>query len=209
MDRIVEIGRWDGKHLDEIPITELSDLRFILENMPVDIEIDITAGDMVYESIEEYIQERTEQFFDVKEEDYKKITGTCFMNADRSVAVKVVGIRDDYDDPYYKTDHHVDNFLFEKFERYSDGSWHIQKYNWLQETAKGEHPDEKYLKWCLTSETDMNIGSESMFHLGKDSNLYVDITCGGDYDIYKPISSIRFELIKSEALENDGEYKVR
>ena len=55
----------------------------------------------------------------------------------------------------------------------------------------------------------MNIGSESMFHLGKDSNLYVDITCGGDYDIYKPISSIRFELIKSEALENDGEYKVR
>lgn len=209
MEKITETYKWKGKHLDEVPIEDLSDLRYILGNLPTDIETDITAGDMVYDSIEEYIQERTEQFFDAKEEDYKKIIGTCFMNTDKSVAVKVVGVRDDYDDPYYKTDHHVDYFLFERFERRRDGSWHIQDYNWLQETAKGEYPDEKYLKWCLTSETDMNIGSERMFHLGKDGNLYVDITCGGDYDIYRPVGSALFELIKSEALENDGEYKAR
>lgn len=209
MKNITEIHKWEGKHLDEIPITELSDLRYILENMPVDIEIDITAGDKVYDNIDEYIYERTTQFFDVKEEDYKNIVGRCFINNDKSIAVKVVGIRDDYDDPCYKSDHHADNFLFERFERYSDDSWHVQDYNWLQETAKGKYPDEKYLKWCLTSETDMNIGSESMFHLGKDGNLYVDITCGGDYDVYKPISSIRFELIKDDALKNDGGYKVK
>ena len=208
MDRIVEIGRWDGKHLDEIPITELSTLQFILENLPVDIEIDITAGDQVYDSVEDYINERTSQFFDAKEEDYKKIIGTCFMNKGKDIVVKVVGIRDDYDDKYYESDHHVANFLFEKFEQYGDG-WHIQDYNWLQETARGQGEyGKKYMRWCLTSETDMNIASESMFMLGKDGNLYVDISCGGDYDVYKPMNAATFELIREEAINNDGEYTV-
>lgn len=209
MKEIYEVGRWDGKHLDEIPITELSSLQFILENLPVDIEIDITAGDQVYDSIEDYINERTENFFDTKEEDYKKIVGKCFMNEKKNIAVKVVGLRDDYDHPYYEADGHVHEFLYEEYEKYDD-SWHNKQYNWLQETAKGAYAEynKEYLKWCLTSQTDMNVGSEEMYHLGKDGNLYVDITCGGDYVVFTPISPATFEVIREEAIENDGEYEV-
>jgi hypothetical protein len=54
----------------------------------------------------------------------------------------------------------------------------------------------------------MNIASEEMYHLGKDGKLYVDISCGGDYDEFGPLSSVNFELIREEAINNDGYYKI-
>ena len=55
----------------------------------------------------------------------------------------------------------------------------------------------------------MNINAENMFMLGKDGNFYVDTSCGGDYDIYKPFSKATFELIQEKEIKNDGEYKAR
>ena len=116
---------------------------------------------------------------------------------------------DDYDSPYYESDHHVNNFLYEKYEKHNDETWHQQDYIWLQETAKSKkYPDTEYLRWCLSNQTDMNINSEDMFMLGKDGNFYVDTSCGGDYEIYRPISEATFEIIKEEAIRLDGEYLV-
>ena len=200
------MDQFSNKKIDEVDITALSDLQYILEHLPDDVTYTIKGDENL--CIEDYFYDRQKEYFNATEEDYKKIIGECFMNDSRTIAVKVVGIRDDYDSPYYESDHHVDNFLYEKYEKYNDGTWHQQDYIWLQETAYGKYPDEKYKRWCLTNQTDMNINSEHMFMLGKDGNLYVDTSCGGDYKAYIPISKSTFELIREEAIKNDGEYKV-
>lgn len=202
------MNQFSGKNIDDVELTALSDLEYILEHLPNDVTYTIKRDEDL--CMEDYFYDRQEEYFNATEEDYKKIIGECFMNDSRTIVVKIVGIRDDYDSPYYKSDHHVDNFLYEKYEKYKDGTWHNQDYIWLQETAKNKnYPDEKYLRWCLTNQTDMNINSENMFMLGKDGNLYVDVSCGGDYMIYKPMSKATFELIREEAIKNDGEYEVK
>jgi len=189
--------------LEDLTLTELSKLRDTLEDLPEGVEVIIEG----YDGIDDYIEQRTDKFFEATEEDYKKLIGECFINENKSVVMKVVGIRDDYNSPYYECDHHVDNFLYEKYYRYNDGTWHQQDYIWLQETAKGKYADKKYLRWCITKQTDMNINAEEMFMLGKDGNFYIDVSCGGDYDIYRPMSKATFELIRNEAINNDGEYE--
>jgi len=144
------------------------------------------------------------------EEDYKKIVGKCFINDDHTVIVKVVGIRDDYDSPYYECDHHVDNFLYEKYKKHNTGIWHHQEYIWLQEIAKDRYrPRKEYLRWCLTNQTDMNIHSKDMFRLDVDGNLYVGELCDGDYETYRPISEAVFDDIREEVIKNDGEYEAK
>lgn len=202
MERIEEID-WNDKKLDEIPITELSVLRFILNNLPSDIVLGL-PGDL---HIDEYVDNRLEEFFDVSDEDFENLVGKCFMNEQKTVAIKVVGLRDDKDNPYYESSHYIEEFLYEEYEQYGNDRWHTPDYIWLQETAKGGHEPE-YLRWCLTSQTDMNTFSENRYMLGKDGNLYVDMTCGDDYMIFRPISNTLFERIRQEAIENDGEYKV-
>ena len=189
-----KLFEWEGKHIDELPITELSTLQYIIEHLPSGITYTVKSD----KGIEDYIEERTNTFFEVTEEDYKKLVGKCFINEDKNVAVKVVGI----------SDQDIDNFLYEKYLKSNDETWHTQDYIWLQEAAKGKYAEEEYKKWCLTSQTEMNINAEEMFMLGKDGNLYVDYSCGGDYDVYKPFGKATFELIREEAIERDGEYKA-
>ena len=206
-----QLYKWENKHLDDIPITELSNLKYILEHLPQGIEYTIKSkyGDFKY--IHDYCYQIQYKYFDATEEDYKSKIGECYINDDKTIVMKVVGIRDDYDNPYYKCDHCVDNFLYEKYFKHNDGSWHIQDYIWLQETAKGKHKyaeDKEYLRWCLTNQTEMNVNAEGMFMLGKDGNFYIDTSCGGDYEVYRPFSKATFELIREEAIKNDGEYQV-
>jgi len=203
-----QLYEWQDKDLDDIPITELSNLQYILEHLPIGVGYTLKSKLGKFEYIGDYFYQRQDKYFEATEEDYKKLIGECFINDRQTVAMKVVGIRDDYDSPYYESDHHVDNFLYEKYEKYRDGTWHQQHYIWLQETVYGKYSDEKYKRWCLTKQTDMNINSENMFMLGKDGNFYIDTSCGGDYEIYRPMSKATFELIREEAIKNDGEYKV-
>ena len=204
-----QLYEWQDKDLDDIPITELSNLQYILEHLPIGVGYTLKSKLGKFEYIDDYCYQRQDKYFEATEEDYKKLIGECFINDNRTVVMKVVGIRDDYDSPYYECDHHVDNFLYEKYEKYNNGTWHQQDYIWLQETAKSQkYPKDEYLRWCLTNQTDMNINSENMFMLGKDGNFYIDTSCGGDYEIYRPMSKATFELIREEAIKNDGEYKV-
>ncbi len=207
-----QLYEWQDKHIDDLPVTELSNLQYILEHLPQGISYEIKSKiSNETDCIDDYFYDRQDKYFEATEEDYKSKIGECFINDDKTIVMKVVGISDDYDNKYYESDHHVDNFLYEKYEKYNDGSWHQQDYIWLQETAKGKHvyaDNKDYLRWCLTNQTDMNINSENMFMLGKDGNFYIDTSCGGDYEVYRPFSKATFELIREEAIKNDGEYTV-
>lgn len=150
-----------------------------------------------------------DDFFDCDINDYKAIIGKCFRHDD--IVLKVVGIRDDFDNKYYKSGHYESNFLYEQYERYC-GKWHIQEYIWLQEMVYGKYASERdkneYLRFCITPNTEMNIGREGMYMLGKDGLLYTDDDCSGEcYTCYEEISNEVFEKIRTEAINNDGEYK--
>lgn len=212
---IKDIYDWDKKSLKEMSLNELSNLRFILDHMPDGIDITINVWgdetndeeDQVFYSLEEYIEQRTAEFFGTTREDYERIIGTCFINEYKTVVLKVVGLPDKEDEGENES-----NFLFEQYEKWPDGTWHNKEYIWLQETAHEEHSEilkdwaEKYKKYCLTPQTEINLNAEGMYMLGKDGNLYSDYTCGGDYYIFKPMKSTTFELIREEAIEQDGEY---
>ena len=65
------------------------------------------------------------------------------------------------------------------------------------------------MRFCFTPNTEMNIGREGMYFLGKDGLLYTDDDCSGErYTRYEEISNELFEQIRQEAIANDGEYKV-
>lgn len=150
-----------------------------------------------------------EDFFDCNIDDYKAIVGKCFRHGD--VVLKVLGIRDDFDNKYYKDGHYETEFLYEQYEHYSE-EWHIQDYIWLQETVYGKYASEsdkrEYLRFCLTPNTEMNIGREGMYLLGKDGLLYTDDDCSGEcYTRYEEIPNKVFEKIKKQAIDNDGVYK--
>ena len=186
-----------GTKLEEMPITLLSSIRYILENLPEGItyNINVTGKDgKTYDHIDEYVDDRIEEFFDIPDEMYEKTVGKCFLNSKKDIAVGLT------DDKY--------EFLFEKYEKYGrdEKTWNVQDYNTLQERLTSEYTREdekkKYQEYALTDQTDINLCGENMFHIGKDGNLYVDMTCGDDYDVYTPIKESTFELIKAEALEN-------
>ena len=167
---------WEDEDKENIAEGILKQLNSETESSLIDIE---------YES-----DEYNRLFPDLELEDYKKLIGKCFMCDDRWV-VKVVGI--DLEN--------LAEFLYERYEKYNDGSWNVQDYIWLQDSAEY---DPKYKKYCLTPQTEKNIASESMFHLGSDGNLYESVDCDVFYK-YTPIDKERFEEIKRQALENDKE----
>lgn len=151
-----------------------------------------------------------DDFFDCDINDYKAIIGKCFRHD--NIVLKVVGIRDDFDNKYYEAGHYETEFLYEQYECYSD-EWHIQDYIWLQESVYGKYASvsdkKEYLRFCITPNTEMNIGREGMYMLGKDGLLYVDEDCSREcYTRYEEIPNEVFEKIRAEAIANDGEYKI-
>ena len=129
-------------------------------------------------------------FLNTTEEDYKKIKGKCFIRElGEFIVIRVEDII-----PSQPAE-----FLYEQYDQYSDGSWNCKDYNWLQETAVY---DPEYRRYCLTDQTEMNIGSEEMYCLGKDGNLYVTVECGDEWFRFIPFDSDKFEKIKEEALKN-------
>ena len=150
-----------------------------------------------------------EDFFDCNIDDYKAIVGKCFRHKD--IVLKVLGIRDDFDNKYYKVDQLEKEFLYEQYEFYSN-KWHIPDYIWLQDMVYDKNATkedkEEYLRFCFTPNTEMNIGREEMYLLGKDGLLYADYHCSGEYTQYKEIPNETFEQIRQEAIDNDGEYTI-
>lgn len=146
------------------------------------------------EKVSEGIYRLPVDFLNTTEEDYKKIVGKCFIREhDKSIVIRI-------EDLILSIPDAPGEFLYEQYDQYSDNSWNCNKdYNWLQNTAAY---DPEYKKYCLTDQTEMNIGSEDMFHLGKDGYLYTTVECGEDWFRWIPFDSDKFEKIKEEALKN-------
>lgn len=147
----------------------------------------------------------TDDFFEVDINDYTTLVGKSFISNKLGVAVKVIGI------PEGNENHHWTprEFLYEAFYQYRDKTWHQNDYIWLQHQAYGKFAKEEYIQWCITPQTDINIASENAFSLGKDGCLYQTVSCGDDYYKFKPLKDSKFEKIRTEAIENDGEYEVQ
>ena len=181
-----------------------------------DLEYNYALFHYIYKSEFDDVEESDDtvrledDFFDCDINDYKAIIGKCFRHD--NIVLKVVGIRDDFDNKYYEAGHYETEFLYEQYECYSN-EWHIQDYIWLQESVYGKYASvsdkKEYLRFCITPNTEMNIGREGMYMLGKDGLLYVDEDCSGEcYTRYEEIPNEAFEKIRIEAIANDGEYKV-
>jgi len=137
-------------------------------------------------------------FFDVPNCAYDAILGKTFKCRELGSIMCVTGL------PMMKGRERYE-FLYEIYEYVLD-SWEPQEYIWLQESAYGKYGKEEYKWLCLNSQTEMNIASENMFHLGKDGNLYKSY----DYETYYRFTECSiedFNKARKEALENCGEYK--
>lgn len=204
------------KYPEEYPCMVLIDKSTYIYNN--DLDYNFVSFNYVYKSEFDVINdEKTdntvrleEDFFDCNIDGYKAIIGKCFGYG--NVVLKVLGIRDDFDNKYYYSDRYEMEFLYEQYEYYS-GKWHIQDYIWLQESVYGNYTSEchkrEYSRFCITPNTEMNIGRVGMYLLGKDRLLYVDHDCCGKYYTrYEEITNELFEQIRHQAIGNDGTYKV-
>jgi hypothetical protein len=95
------------------------------------------------------------------------------------------------------TDLASSEFIYEKFIKEEFGGWQVEDYIWLQEQDKP-----RYEKHKITPYANMNIGSENMFHLGKNGKLYTTVECGDEWYEYHEISNEEFEKIREEAINN-------
>ena len=119
--------------------------------------------------------------------EYQDIVGKCFINHRIGIAVKILLV----------TDLNPSEFIYERFDEWNIGGWMTEDYIWLQ-----EQNDLKYEKYKVTPYANMNIGSEDMFHLGKNGKLYTTVECGDEWYEFHEISNEEFEKIREEAIKN-------
>lgn len=182
------------KSIKEYHITELSNLAYIIDTLPLEIDNTLNIdGEEI--DIDEYIERRTEQFFSVPDKNFEDIVGKAFINKEQNVIFKVVGYNP----------HSPGEFYYEQYSRTRTG-WEPKDSIWLDEESvdflrpyyTGEGELEALETWGKDPAVDMNIGREEMYMLGIDGNMYVDTSCGGDYDVYYQMNDggATFELIK-------------
>lgn len=178
------------KSIKEYTLQELCNLRSIIENLPTEcyVSLDLNmTGD--YTDIYEYIDNYEKDFFNVSDDTYNNIVGKIFINKDEtnkfnySKILKVVGFN-----PLNPIE-----FFYEEYIK-SNNEWYQPDYNYLKEHINN---NPVYAQYKNKPEVFVNIRAEEMYMLGKDGNLYVDETCGGDYSVFTPIDDeITFNLIK-------------
>ena len=147
--------------------TRLNFLKETLEKLPQEITLTLEVDGKKYDDIEDYIDEVTENFFDVPRSEYEKLKGKYFISDDEDTIIRILDLPEDKDDF---------EFLYEIFYRHGRRDWENDDYIWLQNAG------DKYEKYCLTPYTEMNIAREGMYQLGKDGKLYADPGCDGSFD---------------------------
>lgn len=148
------------------------------------------------DDFEEYYYERCKDFFDASYEDVKKLVGKVFMSPSGSTLVKVLGVRDDTDNKYWNSCKLWTYFIYEELSYSKDGDWWFDDWSYLQEY-------DDVAKFRITPYADMNIASESMYHIGKDGNLYVDYGCDSNYEKFVEVDPTCFDIARAEAVKED------
>lgn len=183
------------KSIKDYSITELSELDYTLDKLPIEVNINIRV-DGEEMSIYDYIQRRTDEFFKVPDDAFKNAVGKVYVNKDFDIVFKVVGYN--HHAPY--------EFYYEQYERRGT-EWVPKESIWLErggnEWLKPYYTEpgalEALEKWENDPNVDMNIGAEGMYLLGEDGNMYADYSCGGDYFVFTPVddNGAIFSLIKA------------
>lgn len=178
------------RSIKKYTLQELCDLRRIIEDLPMEcyVSLDLNmTGD--YIDIYDYIDRYEKDFFNVSDDAYNNIVGKIFVNGNETnefnytKIFKVIGFN-----PLDPTE-----FFYEEYIKSNDG-WYQPDYNYLKEHI---NDNSVYSQYKDRPEVFVNIRSEEMYMLGKDGNLYVDESCGGDYSVFTPIDDeITFNLIK-------------
>lgn len=137
-----------------------------------------------------------DKFFSVTYEDVKKLVGKVFMSENDATLVKVLGVRDDTDNKYYDSRKLWEEFIYEELSYSKDCGWWFDDWSYLQKY-------DDVAKFRITPYADMNIASESMYHIGKDGNLYVDYGCDRNYEKFVEVDPTRFDIARAEAVKED------
>lgn len=137
-----------------------------------------------------------DKFFGVTYEEMKKLVGKVFMSEDGATLVKVLGVRDDTDNKYWDSRKLWEEFIYDELSHSKDGGWWFDDWSYLQKY-------DDVAKFRITPYADMNIASESMYHIGKDGNLYVDYCCDRNYEKFVEVDPMRFDIARAEAVKED------
>lgn len=130
-------------------------------------------------------------FFTNDYNDYKKIIDKCYIHQKSGIVLKILDVPNN---EYYDFEHY--EFIYERFEEWLE--WTPEDYNWLQEQT-----EDKYNEFKITPYANMNIASESMFHLGKNGKLYTSVGCDNQYYEFQEISDDEFQKIRNEAIKEE------
>lgn len=193
---------YSNKKVSDLSFSEIREIRSIIDKLPKSVVVLVENEEEDTQlTFEEATEDIIEDWFDIDDSICENLVGKCFVNSDKTEILKVIGLskglnrnRKEYEEAY--------EFIYERFWLCKYGKhekWEIPDYIWLQETAQYDYT---YRCYCLSDMAEMNIASEGMYHIGKDGNLYVDRSCGGDYEAYKEVSEHLFLYAKEEATEN-------
>lgn len=136
-----------------------------------------------------------DEFFEVDYDFVKTLVGKCFADRGKHRLIKILGVRDDTDNPYWESCRYWEEFIYEEVDKHRDGTYSFDDYHWLQEDYNDD-----LAKFRLTPQADMNIAAEEMFHIGKDGCLYVDYCCDRTYYKFKEVKPEVFEKAREEAI---------
>ena len=181
-------------------LQQLHELNTKLEDLPEGLKLTMDGKPF---DLEDYLINRAIEFFDAPEETVQQLVGKCFKSPfGGNYMIKILGLRSDRDNKYWKDCKLWREFIYEKVEKYGDG-WSFPDYSHLQESE-----DLKAMR--VTPFSEINYASEEMFNIGKDGNLYVDYWCNRDYvklpevDL-KTFNKHRAEAYKRRKEENEEE----
>lgn len=108
--------KFSDKSIDEVELNDLSDLQYILENLPKDVDYVIKGNKD--EFIDSYVYDRIDNFLKAPDEDYDKIEGKCFYCEQTKTVIKVLHIlKGDELKDFEKCE-----FIYEEYYQCNDGS---------------------------------------------------------------------------------------
>lgn len=185
--------------IKDFSITELSELRSIIDDLPDEFSYKINIGGKEYDWLDDLIEDREKELFNITPEDYKKIVGNVYINKKKDIILKVVG----FNEYTYKDDPYYTNFFYIEYWKDNNDNWHPQDSYLLKNQIQRFHEDDQTIFYRehysdLPPETSVNLCSEHMYMLGIDGNLYVDYSCNSDWECFEKMKDDRlFKCIEA------------
>lgn len=175
--------------LEDMNIKELFKLKEQMEDLPEGLGL--TRDGKPFD-MEDYLFERTMDFFDAPQETVEQLIGRCFKSPfGGTYMIKILGLRSDRDNKHWNESKFWQQFIYEKVEKIGSG-WEFPDYSLLQKR-------DEWKEMRITPFAELNYASEEMFNIGKDGNLYVDYCCNGDYTKLQEVDIKTFNKHRAEA----------